>query len=175
MAIDGYGREIVLFDRYILSDDDFRTAHIKVGGSYAVCISYDRRPATPPSAGYNNCGLTGEYTRWVEQPTIQILDNLPDLGDPKLPTDPIPDDPATSSWPVFLGWIYVAVSATGGVSISKITTARGQRQYVGVSASAAARPFHATRPQRERLPTPWCTSTPTCRSWSCPTSRSRRT
>src|SRR5271166_5717216 len=39
MAIDGYGREIVLFDRYILSDDDFRTAHIKVGGSYAVCIS----------------------------------------------------------------------------------------------------------------------------------------
>ena len=140
MAIDGYGREIVLFDRYVLSDLDFQTAHIKVGGSYAVCISYDRTPATPPSAGYNNCGSTGEYTRWVEVPKIQLLDNLPDPGDSKQPTDPLPDDPSTSPWPVFLGWIKASVSGAGAVSVSKITTGRGQRQYVGVSAQRLRAP-----------------------------------
>jgi hypothetical protein len=134
MAIDGYGREIVLLDRYILSDDDFRIAQITVGGpgDYAVCISYDREPATPPSAGYNACGANGQYTRWTEQPTIQILDRLPNLPDPPSPTDPLPDDPKRYPWPVFLGWVRLAVSAGGVVSVSQIVTVAGQREYIGL-------------------------------------------
>jgi hypothetical protein len=134
MAIDGYGREIVLFERYVLSDDDFLTARIKTGNTYGVYLSYSRVPATPPSAGYNACGLNGQYTRWVESPVIQLLEDAPILPDPApSPTDPIPDHPPASPRPVFLG--FVLVDVTGGVvSISKVTTGPGQREYVGVRA-----------------------------------------
>lgn len=140
MAIDGYGREIVLAERYVLSDVDFQTAHIQVGGNYAVCIAYGRTPTTPPSPGYGTCGASGQYTRWAEAPTIQILDGLPDLPDPPQPFDAVPDDPAANPWPVFLGWINVAVASGGAVTIAKITTAPGQRTYVGVRAQSLLAP-----------------------------------
>jgi hypothetical protein len=145
IAIDGYGREIVLFDRYVLSDDDFRAAKIRSNDTYAVCISYGRQLATPPSAGYNTCGIPGQYTRWVESPTVQLVKGMPVLPDPPLPTDPLSDDPDASPWPVFLGLINLTVAADGTVSAtpppggtppatSAITTAAGRREYVGVRA-----------------------------------------
>src|SRR6516164_2851426 len=72
MAIDGYGREIILFAPYVLSDDDLRANQIHAPGTYPLGIAYSREPTTPPEGGYRVCDLKDQYTRLRESYRITI-------------------------------------------------------------------------------------------------------
>src|ERR1700722_4205939 len=49
MAIDAYGREIIVPQKHLLSED-LSNNRIRGAGIYAVWIRYPRDPATPPEA-----------------------------------------------------------------------------------------------------------------------------
>ena len=128
MAIDGFGREIVLPAAYALSDDDLRRNRIVVAGNYWLSVVYRPVLTTPPAAGYRLCDVADQYTRWHESLAFLITDvnptptTLPDV------TDPLPDDPTRHEWPVVLGKLGV-ISSSGTLTIDSATL--DGRTYVG--------------------------------------------
>ncbi len=113
VAIDGYGRELILTDlkpvpvqRFAQTGQDLLDVWL-----YYELVSSESAPA-----GYTGCGTTGsQFYRWVEQPVVRLLppgaDDPPGRrAPPEVPDADIdfppsrlpPDDPARP-WPVFLG------------------------------------------------------------------------
>jgi hypothetical protein len=76
MAIDGFGREIIVLSRIQLDPSLF--AAFASQGYHTVWISYLQESADAPQAGYSNCDATAQYGRIEE--TYQIV------IDPKMPT-----------------------------------------------------------------------------------------
>ncbi|MCG8353894.1 MAG: hypothetical protein MI924_39520 [Chloroflexales bacterium] len=115
MAIDGYGRELILAQKQPLSRAAFDEKDSDLLG---VWLIYERISGDPAQAGYVGCGSNGagsEY-RWQElaRPRLDTIDpNFPDMRRPKSvpdgdwnfdPSRTPPDDPKRE-WPVFLGQI----------------------------------------------------------------------
>lgn len=115
MAIDGYGRELVLGMRKPLSSDEFSK---KSRDDLDVWLVYTRRSSDRAPEGYNSCGPAGaEYYRWQEEPLVRL--SKPEAGGTR-PREPEsvprevlnntgphltpPDDPQ-QQWPVYLGRI----------------------------------------------------------------------
>src|SRR5262245_32225273 len=65
LAIDAYGREIVLFTAYPISDEVLYGNNAWQDGTYSVWARYARRAGTPPAPGYRTCRPEEQYTRWV--------------------------------------------------------------------------------------------------------------
>ncbi|HEX3151496.1 MAG TPA: hypothetical protein VHR66_25690 [Gemmataceae bacterium] len=140
MAIDPYGREIVVFASFVL-DEEFLAANKNVTSAdeYALWLRYGKKAVTPPSAGYATCNSSNEYTRWEEGFSVVLL---PKGGaprpDPAL-TDPLSDDPAADQVGVQLGVVTV-MGSFGALYVSNVVPAN--RSYIGL------------RAQRIELPNP---------------------
>jgi hypothetical protein len=108
MAIDAYGREIVLFAPYVLSADDL--SNNRVGrGTYSLWIAYDRNRSTPPSPGYGICDIKDQYTRLSESFKIVLKpESYANGTEPKV-FDALSDDPEKASWLVRLGTLKAEI------------------------------------------------------------------
>lgn len=117
MAIDGFGRELVLarpLDRAWTSWDEQKQRDVfAVMGveSVAVWLLYDRLPDSPPVPGRVERG-PGQSTRWIEAPFLRLLP-FDENVDPRVPDIPAedaafspedePPDEPEREWPVYLG------------------------------------------------------------------------
>jgi hypothetical protein len=114
MAIDGFGRELVLVTKEPINTEVFDN---KQSDKLGVWLQYNLLGTDSPPAGYDSCSAdAGLFYRWQEKPLIwllvpdpahpnprepkQVLENDRNFG----PTLTSPDDPLRS-WPVFLGLI----------------------------------------------------------------------
>jgi hypothetical protein len=118
LAIDAFGREIYVFVPYTLGDQDVQNARIPAGGGlYDVWLRYNKTAQTPPSAGYNNCNLANQYTRWLENFSVVLLPSPSNPFTPPAFTDNDTDDPAQDQVGVLLGTVNVnPASATAQFS-----------------------------------------------------------
>lgn len=104
MAIDAYGREIILRAPYVLTADDLNKNRLGEG-LFSLWIAYDRSLSTPPSPGYGICDLKDQFTRWTESFKIEITPtNNPNGSEPKVFSE-LSDDPKSFKWLVRLGTI----------------------------------------------------------------------
>jgi hypothetical protein len=136
MAVDAYGREIIVPATHRLAED-LGNNQITATGAYSVWIGYIREPSTPPQAGYEQCELPNEYTRWREYFAIYLF--KAGIGGPTFQEDPgpfdaLPDDPKKYPWLIHLGTISVDNNFT------IINPANEGRLYVGVRAQRIVTP-----------------------------------
>ena len=138
MAIDAYGREIIVPAKQLLSDD-LGANHITGAGTYSVWIGYAREPTTPPQAGYQRCDLQNQFTRWRESFSIMIssIATNPNPTEDPDPFEDLPDDPTKYPWWIHLGTINV----DGSLNITAATNA--DRIYIGLRAQRIVAPRHA--------------------------------
>ena len=140
MAIDAYGREIVVAVDYVLSEDDIRVNRIEAAGDYWLSIAYERNLGTPPAPGFRLCDVTDQYTRWLESYDVLIMadDPLATSIEPGV-SDPLSDDPAKKPWPVTLGKVRIAVDpTTTKLRITQVFVE--QRPYIGLRAQRVVAP-----------------------------------
>lgn len=113
VAVDGYGRTLVLAERAFLSAGDFDD---RASEELDVWLLYDRTGSDRSTRGYVDCGEEGSFYRWQERPLVRFDVPDPAFPDPRepesvphgdLPFDPsrTPPDEVVQDWPVFLGRI----------------------------------------------------------------------
>ena len=139
MAIDSFGREILLLSPYTFNDPSDLDANGITGGQglYEVYLQYQTASVTPPSNGYADCNQTGEWTRTQESCKVVLI---PALSNPKKVTAPditadISEDPDMDTSPgVYLGLIYVSPGATTGTFSVRSQPDPNKIVYVGLRA-----------------------------------------
>jgi hypothetical protein len=138
MAIDAYGREIIVPAKHLLSDE-LSTNRITGAGTYAVWIGYTREPTTPPESGYQRCGVQNQFTRWRESFEIMItsISTNPNPAEDPDQFGDLPDDPVKYPWWIHLG----TISVDGTLAISSATDVH--RTYIGLCAQRIVAPRHA--------------------------------
>jgi hypothetical protein len=138
LAIDAYGREIIVPAKHQLSDD-FGANHITGAGTYSVWIGYTREQTTPPQSGFQSCNQTIPYTRWRESYQISItsLATNPNPAEDPDPFGTLPDDPTKYPWLIHLGTITIDSS----LSITAATNAN--RIYIGIRTERIVAPHRA--------------------------------
>jgi hypothetical protein len=139
MAIDAFGREIVVPIDYRLTEADLDRNRIRFAKTYFVSVAYARELATPPQGGFRVCDVKEQFTRLREFYEVLITENNPTPQAATLPTasDPLSDDPVAQPWPVVLGTITTALQ--GGKLIIQTATAE-QRIYAGIRAQRVVTP-----------------------------------
>lgn len=111
MAVDGYGRELILPVRQPLSTSSFVD---KGSDQLDVWLVYERRGSDAPPAGYAGCGEPGAelFYRWQETARVRLERPDPDFPDPRAPStvrqadrdfSPARTPPEEADWPVYLG------------------------------------------------------------------------
>jgi hypothetical protein len=156
MAIDAYGREIVLFAPRAIDEDDLRDNRITGPGRYDVWIAYRRMLATPPSAGYRVCELKDQYTRWQESARLIISNELKaTIAAEPGATALLSDDPDKSPWPVLLGSIKVVQDpSTKQLKVDSVATSVGQRTYIGLRTQRIVAPVASLDQKSPDAPSP---------------------
>jgi len=109
MAIDGYGREIMMAQPYALSSEDVRRNRIAGPLDCWLAIAYRNELTTPPSPGLRLCDLDDQFTRLHETFAVLILPEKPEPA-PVGVADSLSDDPINDPWPVILGKVHVTLS-----------------------------------------------------------------
>ncbi|MBP8947360.1 MAG: hypothetical protein KBG73_00860 [Candidatus Promineofilum sp.] len=144
LAIDGYGRELLLPERRAIS----ATVFDEIGSDRVnVYLYYGRVESTPPRPGYDECEA-GQFTRAQEQVNLRLVRADPE-ADPRCPREvpagdldfnPArrPPDSPLAGWPVFVGQL---VRDAAGVA-SALTTGR---PYVGLVGEAILTPSRRAR------------------------------
>lgn len=149
MAVDGYGRELVVPERRSVSTATFAER----GGTVRdVWLAYSRTGAERPPRGYAGCDPGDPnagtlFYRWLEQPTIRLTmppdaenpdrrkpDGVPSGNFDFPPSRTAPDDPARS-WPVFLGQVTYDANDPRRFQIDL-----SNRPYVGLVGEAVVAP-----------------------------------
>ncbi len=130
MAIDAYGREIVLFAPYVLTADDLHNNRVGAG-TYSLWIAYDRNRSTPPSAGYGLCDIKDQYTRWSESFKILLKPESYANGTEPRVFDALQDDPEKAKWLVRLGTLKGEIK-NGELTVTDAKPE--QRTYIGLRA-----------------------------------------
>lgn len=149
LAIDGYGRELLLIDRRVVNRADFDrygTSRLDLWLEYQLELSDDRTaPADCAAADPRRAYRATEraqlvFTRGGALPDPRRPPGVPveALTEPQLAT---PDDPR-QRWPVYLGRIIMELPASGAPRF-EIDTA--DRVYVGLSAEVIDHPGSAAR------------------------------
>jgi len=147
MAIDGYGRELLLRDKKrmpLVTFDDLGTERLD------VWLVYGRRDNASVPDGYGECGpaAAGSPYRSDEIPQLLFERPLANVVDARQPPDvpaqvlnsPVPatsDDPR-DLWRVYLGRVTRTAPAQFSIDLS-------QRTYVGLVAEVIDHPANATR------------------------------
>jgi hypothetical protein len=141
MAIDGYGRELLLQEQQPIGPQPFRERNVS---QLDVWLVYDRTSAEKPPAGYVACGDTSDeaFYRYQEKPRIEFTLSPPDPSE-RIPREPEsvpegdfgfepprnpPDDPR-NPWPVFLGMVR---QVSNGSKPSSYQVDMSQRPYAGL-------------------------------------------
>jgi hypothetical protein len=138
-AIDAFGREIYVFVPYTLGDQDVQNARIPAsGGLYDVWLRYNKTAQTPPSAGYNNCNQTNQFTRWLENFSVVLLVSPSNPFTPPAFTDDDNDDPAQDQVGVLLGTVNVI---PGSVTAQFSNPVFHHRHFIGVIAQRIQTPY----------------------------------
>jgi hypothetical protein len=150
MAIDPYGREILLLAPYTFDDQvDVGANRITVDGTYEVWIKYQRNADTPPSNGYAACNVTDQTTRWRETYKIVLLKKSNPVDVPAVTDDISEEDPDTDvSNGVLLGVVAVSPNSTTGAFslVDKLNNPLKQPEltYVGLRAQRVVCPVDVT-------------------------------
>jgi hypothetical protein len=150
IAIDAYGREIIVPANHPLADD-LENNRITGAGTYSVWLAYRRELATLPEGSYRLCNATDQFTRWQESFEVLIKDSA--LANPNPPEpeafEALSDDPEKSPWLVRLGEVFVDPSNP----LQKVTNpANTGRIYIGLRAQRIFTPrdpgidFHVLEP-----------------------------
>jgi len=140
MAIDAYGREIVVPIDYPMTQADLESNRIQLANTYFLSVKYRRELATPPAGGFRVCDIKDQYTRWHESYEILITEDDPTPTQPPDGpgvADPLSDDPEAEPWPVVLGTIVTTI-VSGKIAIDSVTA--HQRKYVGIRAQRVVTP-----------------------------------
>jgi hypothetical protein len=151
MAIDGYGRELIIPEQQSLSTGAF----VEKGSDVLeVWLVYDRVGSDRVPKGYAGCGDDADppFYRWQERPLIRL-----DVPDPAFtdrrrpksvpegdwtfaPSRALPDDPE-QDWPVFLGQVrYNPDNPDQPYSVDP-----ADRPYVGLVGEVVAAPSGRAR------------------------------
>jgi len=148
MAIDGYGREIIVrspveLDTKIIKE---KLAGVSLPVRLNIWISYHLEKSDPPQPGYEVCDNKSQFIRIRETCSI-IYENSPSFKDvdpntfnarPK-PHKGSSDDPREHPWPIYIGTI--TWDKESGDSSQKIITEvdnhdvhddRNKRRYIGL-------------------------------------------
>jgi hypothetical protein len=141
MAVDAYGREIIVPSKKPLSE--FLDQNPVSGtGVYSVWIGYTREPSTPPAAGYRSCESHDQFTRWKEGFAIYLFKVSKDgprfQEEPQRYDAPL-DDPQKYPWLIHLGTVSVDKNLT------IINPTNDERRYVGIRAQQIVAPRDATK------------------------------
>jgi hypothetical protein len=150
MAVDGYGREIVVFEPEKLN----RTAIANqlLGQSLPallnIWIAYTVELTNPPAAGYKNCNGKDEFTRIRESFQLVYRKDLVFDDTKNLPQafQNLPDNPKQAPWYIYVGTIIWDKDPTNpaqsiviaAVPVDPVNQKR--RHYVGVVAETAIAP-----------------------------------
>ncbi len=144
LAVDGYGRELILPERSrlgVAAFDERDTDELD------VWLLYDRVGSEPTPAGYVPPGQgEGSFYRWRETPLLR-LDQIdasarfrqpPSVPEGDLDFDPsrIPTDEVSQDWPVFLGRVRRQQSEDGAT----YTVDGTGRPYAGLVGAAVVAP-----------------------------------
>jgi hypothetical protein len=156
LAVDGYGRELLLLERGVFGRETFDrlgTNRIDLWLEYRLALSND--PRAPIDCGASD---PRAYYRTTERAEIfpARAGARPDprrppgvaadaLEEPQLAT---PDDP-TDRWPVYLGRAIMQVPASGAPTF---TIDSADRVYVGLNAELIDHPGNASRIELGRRP-----------------------
>jgi hypothetical protein len=127
MAVDGYGRELIVSDLRQIDPREFDT---KDSDELDVSLAY-RQIIVGQSTAVRSCGDQSQADRVQEYPQIRLDAPDPSFADPRAPRgvpsgdrafDPSRTPPADADWPVLLGrlkrsresadkpWVYTAVA-----------------------------------------------------------------
>lgn len=139
MAVDGFGREIVVFE-----PEPLNTAQIaaQLAGSVGstslnIWLTHWLEKVDRPPAGYELCDRPDQFSRVRETYRLLYQDEPPsrDRTSPPQPYEILADDPAQGAWPIFLGKI-VWDSTAGEIAAVNLTG----RKYVGLVGSEVISP-----------------------------------
>ncbi len=149
LAVDGYGRELLLSERAVFSRTDFdrlSTNRIDLWLEYRLALSSDAQ--APIDCGANDPRQAYRATELAEV-VVMRAGAVPDprkppnvapdaLAEPLLATS---DDPA-DRWPVYLGRMIMQVPTSGTPTF---TVDASTRAYVGLSAEIIDHPGNSSR------------------------------
>jgi len=146
VAVDGYGRTLVLAEREFLPITAFDD---KASEELDVWMLYDRLGSDRAPRGYSDCGEEGSFYRWQERPLVRFDVPDPAFPDPRepesvppgdIPFDPsrTPPDEVSDDWPVFLGRIRRDRSDPKKTTYAVDLTGR---PYVGLVGAAIQAPW----------------------------------
>lgn len=148
MAVDGYGRELIVPETLPLPVSAFVD---KGCDELDVWLEYDRIGTDPAPQGYGGCREQADASpyRWQERPLIRLT--VPDIAltDPRRPEsvpegdlnfDPsrLPPDDPQQDWPVFLGRIERSRQAPDKPYVYSVDL--GERPYIGLVGEAITAP-----------------------------------
>jgi hypothetical protein len=153
LAIDGYGRELLLAGRYPIAVEEFQ----RLGSNRLdVWLNYETRNAAMPPKGYGACdgNAEDEFYRTQEQPRVSLeragisrIDARRPKQVPKVILDSpsqleTPDDPLTL-WPLYLGRITLTPEEQDPAKRFLIDAT--DRPYAGVAGEVVDHPGNAAR------------------------------
>jgi hypothetical protein len=141
IAIDAYGREILLAKKYLLGPADLQNNKTTANGDYPIWIAYQRQATTPPGPGYVLCNVKDQLTRWQESYQILIGDVPPVPSTAPQVFDPLSDDPQKFFWPLRLGTITAGIDANGTFTV--ISAKSEKCEYIGLRAQRILAPLDA--------------------------------
>jgi len=150
IAVDGYGREIVVFEPEELNL--VAIANQLLGQSVPallnIWIAYTIEPTNRPAAGYENCNGKDEFTRIQESFQLVYRKDLVFDDTKKVPQafQDLPDDPRQAPWYIYLGTITwnkdpanpVQNIVTAAVPVDPVN--QKGRRYVGAVAEEVIAP-----------------------------------
>jgi hypothetical protein len=130
IAVDGYGREIVVFNPEPL---DINQIAAQLSGQVLpaqlkIWIAYKTEKLDLPPSGYHSCDGKDDFTR-IRESFQLIYQNDPPIDSPEpKPFQKLSDDSKTARWPLYLGTITWNNNSIESVENS-------DRHYVGAVAS----------------------------------------
>jgi hypothetical protein len=150
VAIDGYGRELVLPERVPLGNEAF----LDKGAVLDVALVYNLLDSDPVPLGYGSCGDdTRRYYRRVERPDVSLERTQGEDADRRHPAEVAegdqdfgpnrtPYDDPRRLWPVFLGTVTSDLETPPSYTIDQ-----ANRPYAGLRGEAIAAPSGRARMQ----------------------------
>jgi hypothetical protein len=150
LAVDGYGRELLLLERRVINREDFDrygTSRLDLWLEYELEFADDRLAPV-------ECGETDPRRRYraIERAHVAMTRGgaLPDpRRPPGVPADVLAQDPSLSTsddprdrWPVYLGRIIMVLPPSGP---PEFTVDTADRVYAGLNAAAIDHPGNASR------------------------------
>jgi hypothetical protein len=155
MAVDGYGREIVVFapERLDTSRIAAELSGQVLRAKLKIWIAYKTEKLDLPASGYRNCDGNDDFTR-IQESFRLIYQNDPPIDSPEpKPSQKLSDDPNTARWPLYLGTITWNNNAIKSVDPS-------DRHYIGTVASQLLVPDNKLLIRGKTSPLPTDSSKP---------------